>query len=66
MRYTTDDQGTWGPKPFFAEDDRTQHEKYLDNQRELREQGFTAYNCDYVDEFPRYGQVKLMVSAKGL
>ena len=39
----------------WPEDDRTAHEKYLDNQRELREQGFTAYNCDYVDEFPRYG-----------
>ena len=57
MRYSMDEEntGTWAPRHFFEEDSRSPHEKYLANQKELREMGFTAYNCDYVDEFPRFG-----------
>ena len=28
--------------------------EYRANQAELREQGFNAYNSDYVDEFPKW------------
>lgn len=28
---------------------------YRERQIELRDAGFTAYNCDEVDEFPRWG-----------
>lgn len=33
----------------------TPHDRYIEEQIQWREAGFTAYNCDNVDEFPMRG-----------